>query len=226
MASESKEPSEFEIKVKSTELAQDVEVDRILAAFKEDPFTLLELDVFSRPATDSRIQQAERYPTLNDIKKAYRNKSLLLHPDKCSHPKAPDAFALLKKAETDLTDEARRIELFEMVDEARAQVLRDKGLTSSSANKPSDKEMGALMRWKWRKLCEDNNNRAKILRANEVERKAKQDAERDAERKRKIDHEKQWEATRDERVNNWRSFVKTGPSKPKKQKTNAGPYPD
>jgi DnaJ-class molecular chaperone len=36
---------------------------------------------------------------MQDIKKIYRKKSLLVHPDKCKHEKAQEAFDVLKKAQ-------------------------------------------------------------------------------------------------------------------------------
>lgn len=69
---------------------KDSEIDRILKAFKLDAYAVLDL----KPGV------AE-----SDIKKCYRVKSLLIHPDKTSNPQAPDAFDRLKKAQTVLMDE-------------------------------------------------------------------------------------------------------------------------
>src|SRR5215472_349428 len=49
----------------------------------------------------------------SDIKKRYRERSLFIHPDKCKHPQAPDAFDRLKKAQTELMDEKARARLDE-----------------------------------------------------------------------------------------------------------------
>ncbi|KAI9018183.1 hypothetical protein DFJ74DRAFT_208911 [Hyaloraphidium curvatum] len=210
---------EFELKLKSTELAQDVEIDRILTAFDRDPFALLELDAFSRPASDAKLAAGERFPAPSDVKKAFRTKSLLLHPDKCQHPRAPDAFDLLKKAEAVLSDENKRKEMFGMLDEARGQVVAEKGAAIQLQGR--EKELAGLMRMRFRRLLEDTDNRAKILRSNEVDRKAKEQEEREAERKKKAEHDKQWELTRDDRVNSWRKFVQKGSGK---KKPKPGPY--
>ena len=69
---------------------KDSEIDRILKAFKLDAYAVLDL----KPGVPE-----------SDIKKCYRVKSLLIHPDKTSNPQAPDAFDRLKKAQTVLMDE-------------------------------------------------------------------------------------------------------------------------
>ncbi len=61
-----------------------------MKAFKLDAYAVLDL----KPGVPE-----------SDIKKCYRVKSLLIHPDKTSNPQAPDAFDRLKKAQTMLMDE-------------------------------------------------------------------------------------------------------------------------
>jgi len=45
---------------------------------------------------------------VSDVRRAFRKASLLLHPDKCSHERAREAFELAKKANETLADEAAR----------------------------------------------------------------------------------------------------------------------
>lgn len=40
--------------------------------------------------------------------KVYRKKSLMIHPDRFKHARGPEAFDLLKKAETELLDVEKR----------------------------------------------------------------------------------------------------------------------
>ncbi|EHA8590503.1 putative J domain-containing protein spf31 [Cocos nucifera] len=61
-----------------SEVERDNEVVRILSCFKLNPFEHLNLPFDS--STD-------------DVKKQYRKLSLLVHPDKCKHPQAKEAFA-------------------------------------------------------------------------------------------------------------------------------------
>lgn len=90
-----------------------MEIERILSCFKLDPFAILELP-YAKPDPSA-------------IKRSYRKKSLMIHPDKIKHDRAQDAFALLKKAESEVTDEARLKFLLTVIEEARVEVLRDNG---------------------------------------------------------------------------------------------------
>lgn len=68
----------------------------------------------------------------SDIKKCYRVKSLLIHPDKTTNPLAPDAFDRLKKAQTELLDEKHRVVLDEAIADARMLLMRERKLTIDS----------------------------------------------------------------------------------------------
>lgn len=108
------------------------EVERILSTFKLDPFTILQIPLGSC--------------TEKDVKVAYRKKSLQIHPDKVKHPRAEEAFAMLKKAETELSDPTRKRFLLGIVEEAKMDVLRERGIKgkSVSVNVPEkEREKGA-----------------------------------------------------------------------------------
>lgn len=92
---------------------KELEIERVMSCFKLDPFAILELP-YSKPEPKA-------------VKIAYRKKSLMIHPDKVKHEKAQDAFALLKKAESELSDENRLKFLLTVIEEARVEVLRDNG---------------------------------------------------------------------------------------------------
>ena len=85
-----------------------------MSAFKLDAYAVLDL----QPGVPE-----------SDIKKTYRTKSLLIHPDKTSNPMAPDAFDRLKKAQTTLMDEKERGVLDEAIADARMLLMREKKLT-------------------------------------------------------------------------------------------------
>ncbi|CAG8779255.1 2864_t:CDS:2, partial [Gigaspora margarita] len=97
----------------ATQLQKDQEVERILSAFKLNPFDVLDL------APDCNEK---------DIKNAYRKKSLLIHPDKTKHPRAQEAFSLLKKAETELSNEKSRQLLLTIFEEAKITLIADQKL--------------------------------------------------------------------------------------------------
>ena len=82
------------------------EVNRILGAFKLNPFEQLGTNF-----------DANR----EDIKRQYRKVSLLVHPDKCSHPRAGDAFDILGQAQAALLEDDRFKELQYIVNMARGE---------------------------------------------------------------------------------------------------------
>ncbi|CAD6968884.1 unnamed protein product, partial [Tilletia controversa] len=93
-----------------TTMWQELEIDRILSAFKLNPYSVLDVHM----EADSK-----------EITKVYRKKSLLLHPDKVKHERAVEAFDLLKKASTHLLDEDKRKNLDETVMAARIVTLKE-----------------------------------------------------------------------------------------------------
>lgn len=146
----------------------------------------------------------------SDIKNTYRKKSLLIHPDKTKNPQAPDAFDRLKKAQTELMDEKHRATLDEAIADARMLVLRDHKWTVDSPELKTD-EFARLWRDKTKAVLIDNEHRrrrqmrAQMQEEGREQRKADEELE---ERKRKRQHEQDWEATRDQRIDSWRQFQK------------------
>lgn len=67
-------------------VSRELEVERVLAAFKLNPYAILDFS-----------PSAGAFPTLEEIKKRYRQRSLLIHPDKIKHERGVEAFDLLKK---------------------------------------------------------------------------------------------------------------------------------
>lgn len=192
---------------------QDAEIDRILKAFRLDAYAVLGL----KPGVPE-----------SDIKIVYRKKSLLIHPDKTKNPLAPDAFDRLKKAQTELMDEKHRTLLDEAIADARMLVLRDLKLTVDS---PEAKEPDAAFEKKWadktKMVLIDNEQRRRRQMKAQMQEEGREQRKEDAEieeRKRKRQHEQDWEATRDVRIDSWRSFQQgkkggggEGPSKKKKK---------
>lgn len=162
----------------------------------------------------------------SDIKLFYRKKSLLIHPDKTKNPLAPDAFDRLKKAQTELMDEKHRALLDEAIADARMLVLRDLKLTVDS---PEAKEPDAAFEKQWadktKMVLIDNEQRRRRQLKAQMQEEGREQRKEDAEledRKRKRQHEQDWEATRDQRIDSWRTFQKgktsgDGPSKKKKK---------
>ncbi|CAN1251825.1 DnaJ homolog subfamily C member 8, partial [Linum perenne] len=187
---------------------------RILSCFKLNPFEHLKLSFDSSP---------------DDVKKQYRKLSLLVHPDKCKHPKAQEAFGALAKAQELLLDQQERDYVLSQVkaakDELRAKRRKQmKKDTASKAKSMVDEgkyeqeferseEFQQQLKLKVREiLTEQEWRRRKMqMRLSEEEGRVKKDEEEQKEMwKRKREHEEQWEGTREKRVSSWRDFMKTG----------------
>lgn len=197
------------LELEAKEFDKDAEIDRILKAFRLDAYAVLDL----QPGVPE-----------SDIKVTYRKKSLLIHPDKTKNPRAPDAFDRLKKAQTELMDEKHRERLDEAIADARMLLIRENKWTVDSPELKTD-EFAKKWRDKAREVLIDNEQRRrrqmKAQLQEEGREQRRQDEELD-ERKRKRQHEQDWEATRDVRINSWRQFQKGksggDPDKKKKKK--------
>ncbi|KAJ3339840.1 hypothetical protein HDU93_007725 [Gonapodya sp. JEL0774] len=212
---------DFYLKKQTTEWVQDSEVDRILQCSPLDPFQILELDVYSRALTEHQMKFEDRFPQEKDIKASYRKKSLLLHPDKCKHPETSKAFDALKKAEQQLCDVEKRRDLIVILDEAAREAQRaagpaapgvKPGIGSSSSGGPTNPSLKTLVRSRFLRLLSSSQSRSASLLASNLERERKQKEEAENELKRKRQHDKDWEETREKRVDSWRSFQKKGKS--------------
>jgi DnaJ family protein C protein 8 len=155
----------------------------------------------------------------SDIKKVYRTKSLLIHPDKTTNPRAPDAFDRLKKAQTELLDEKARARLDEAIADARMLTMRDMKLTRDDEEVKGEEFAKAWReKTKWVIMdYEKDRIRRQQAAMREEGRQQRKEEEEIAERKRKREQEEAWEKSRDTRINSWRDFQK-GPEGAKKKK--------
>jgi len=199
---------------------RDAEVNRILGAFKLNPYEQLG----ARFDADAA-----------ELGRAYRKSSLLVHPDKCSHPRASDAFDLLGAASAALRDGAKGLEELRFVlgsareqlrAERRKEAKRD-GAARLAALVVDGGAAGVQAAWersdqfheRWRALARDLlarnefKRRKLTLRLKETEERLADEAK--AERKKaktERKSEKAWEKTREGRVGAWRDFAKKGGS--------------
>ncbi|KAJ1916471.1 DnaJ domain-containing protein [Mycoemilia scoparia] len=207
------------LKQQESQLPRDQEIDRILSTFKLDPFSILQVPVICTPT---------------EIRNAYRKKSLLIHPDKAQHPKAPEAFEILKKASTMLNDQKEKERLTKMMWDAEKDLIAKwrseikKGTRSASDLEgdnfdTTDKFRNAVrehykdftVEIEWRK----RQKLRKAMREQGEEDKKKEDAALEAKRKR--EHEKAWEESREDRVNSWRDFMSKSKKKKKSKKNSS-----
>ncbi|TVY83596.1 J domain-containing protein spf31, partial [Lachnellula suecica] len=181
------------------EFNKDAEIDRILKAFRLDAYVSLPPLPIPWPSTNQRNSYAvlDLQPGVaeSDIKKCYRVKSLLIHPDKSTNPQAPDAFDRLKKAQTELMDEKHRERLDEAIADARMLLIRENKWTVDSPELKTEK-FAKDWREKTKLVLIDNEHRrrrqVKAQMQEEGREQKKADAELD-ERKRKRAHEQDWE---------------------------------
>ncbi|KAK3323502.1 hypothetical protein B0T19DRAFT_401825 [Cercophora scortea] len=193
------------------EWEKDAEIDRILKAFRLDAYAVLGL----KPGVPE-----------SDIKNTYRKKSLLIHPDKTKNPRAPDAFDRLKKAQTELMDEKHRQTLDEAIADARMLLMRENKWTVDSPELRTD-DFDRKWAEKTVKVLIDNEQRRRRQLKAQMQEEGREQRKVDEEvdlRKRKRQHEEDWEATRDKRIDSWRQFQKgktggsDGSDKKKKKK--------
>ncbi|KAI1302961.1 DnaJ domain-containing protein [Xylaria venustula] len=183
------------LEAESKEFDKDAEIDRILKAFRLDAYAVLDL----QPGVPE-----------SDIKITYRKKSLLIHPDKTKNPQAPDAFDRLKKAQTELMDEKHRERLDEAIADARMLLIRENKWTVDSPELKTD-AFAKKWRDKTREVLIENEMRRKRQAKAQMQEEGREQRKVDDEleqRKRKRQHEQDWEATRDQRIDSWRSFQK------------------
>ncbi|KAK5165246.1 DnaJ subfamily C member 8 [Saxophila tyrrhenica] len=196
----------------SKEFDKDSEIDRIVKAFRANAYDVLDLT----PGVPE-----------DDIKKTYRKKSLLIHPDKSTNPNASDAFDRLAIAYQTLLDEKKRAHLDEAIGDARMLLIREKKLTIDS-EEVKDPDVKFMKEWKDKTKwvladMEDRRKRQMKAQMQEEGRQQRKDEEEANERKRKREAEVNWEKTRDQRIDSWRDFSKKkegdGKAKKKKMKT-------
>ncbi|KAF9007593.1 chaperone regulator [Cyathus striatus] len=190
---------------------REVEVERILKAFKLNPYDILDIDETA---------------TAEAVKKRYKQISLFIHPDKCSHARAPEAFDILKKAESELSDEKKREELDAVIRQARNVLLKSINLpTTISDDDARIRELVPPYKVRLRAqskelLIDEEVRRRKAVKMNLANEglEARKKDEEVAMKKRKAEDDKAWEENREQRVDSWRSFASNSSRKKKKQK--------
>eukprot|EP00920_Eleutheroschizon_duboscqi_P035900 GHVT01086862.1.p1 GENE.GHVT01086862.1~~GHVT01086862.1.p1 ORF type:complete len:337 (+),score=76.06 GHVT01086862.1:238-1248(+) len=151
-----------------------------------------------------------------EIKKQYRKISLLIHPDKCSHPKAHEAFQILTKAYEQMGRPEMREKYRGVLAEAKKKVMKER-LKENKLKKSKgeallaedEKDMQAEISEMCETILKDQDERrtyAETTRqANErweKEQLEKVAAAEEEERQKR----KQFRATQEDRVGGWRNF--------------------
>lgn len=197
---------------------RDGEVNRILGAFKLNPYEQLGVRF---DADDAAVQRA------------FRKASLLVHPDKCAHPRAADAFDMLGAAVAHLRDGERRAELDDVLASSRRTVLAARakaaktdgvaalaaalkgGGADGAAAVAAEWEAGPAFHAAWRDAARDLLARLEFRRRKLTLRLAETEARLEEEEKvaRKkaragAKADRAWDRSRGARVGSWREFQK------------------
>jgi len=160
---------------------------------------------------------------LKAIKGQYRKLSALVHPDKCRHPKANDAFLIVKKAYDDLQSSDYTDKYTHVIEVARELVLERRKQENKIRQKSGEELLpteGPEFEDAVREECEsliqreaEERERAARIRASneavlaESRKRANREA-KEATKKRKL-----WDSKLDSRVAGWRQFQQSSSSK-------------
>jgi len=200
------------IEKRDSVLTPEQQIDRLLRPgatyFNLNPFEVLQID----PSTP-----------FEEISKHYRRLSMLVHPDKnpTMTERASLAFEAINKAYKMLEDEKERKKCLEVVDEARDRVekmIQEKRLKYKNQSIDEDTSDG-YKKAMWSVTCklfadiERLRVREEANKAEERKRKAEETTEREERLKLRKEWDKNYEESRETRVNSWKSFQKVAKSK-------------
>mmetsp|Transcript_10694 Transcript_10694/g.29725 ORF Transcript_10694/g.29725 Transcript_10694/m.29725 type:complete len:285 (-) Transcript_10694:197-1051(-) len=174
---------------------------------------------------DSAFQILQLSPEASDseITKQYRKMSVLIHPDKCKHEKAAEAFQLLAKAYADTKDPNYKDKYKEVVLQARENVKKriekenkDRAKRGEDQRDTQGNDFDRDVLAECERLTNDGKeqkeHKNEVLEAN-LKRMAAA-AKEAKQRRREEDQEKRsWERQRDKRVAGWQIFMNNVESK-------------
>ncbi|VDO92475.1 unnamed protein product [Soboliphyme baturini] len=216
-----------EIEKRDSVLTSKQQIDRLLRPgctyFNLNPYEVLNIP------NDTPEDEAHRQ---------YRKLSILVHPDKNpdDRERAQQAFDYVKKAIETIQDAEKRERIRLIFEESKARLAnsikekrrllkKDKKSTSPVIVDEDDPEKYKRALWVMTtKVFAEKDRKRKIMEERDLEEKKRQHEEEQlAREKRKLEEEwqKNYEESRDERVNSWKNF-KT--SKEKKGKFSKGSF--
>ncbi|KAI3404815.2 spf31 [Candida oxycetoniae] len=190
------------LSIEESALNRNTEIDRILKCPDSDYFAVMEINPLAISIEE----------LVSLVKKIYRKKSLLIHPDKTDHPEASKAFDKLKKAEQVLSatgeedDKYKEKHRLYSIYKAAAQ-----STTTSDMSQNFDfyDETNVKVRQKVDEILLDELNQLDLQKlAKQTEEMRKHDFQKQLNKERELKRqmEAKWEQDRDYRVNNWRKY--------------------
>lgn len=147
---------------------------------------------------------------LDELEKRYKKLALKIHPDKCKHPQAMDAFDALKKSLKLLKEPESRAQYGRVMKTSRDRVTEQwKKDGRSRNNRFEEKEFERDVKKMTQKLIIDGERSAKRaleMRLANERREKEEEMSKIKEMKAELEAEKVWDDSRTERVNSWRDF--------------------
>ncbi|XP_055617892.1 dnaJ homolog subfamily C member 8 [Toxorhynchites rutilus septentrionalis] len=198
-----------QIEKRDSVLTSKQQIDRLLrpgaSYFNLNPFEVLQLE------PDTPIEQ---------IKKKYRSLSILVHPDKNQDniERAQQAFEVVNKAYKILENELTRKRCLEVYEEAKDRTdmmitekrkkLRKEGKSDSIPEDDSAKYKHAVYVMVMKLFADMERRRQQLEVRDQEERKRKREQEIEEEEQRNYQKEwqKNFEESRQNRVNSWQNF--------------------
>ncbi|XP_044740014.1 dnaJ homolog subfamily C member 8 [Chrysoperla carnea] len=210
-----------EIEKRDSVLTPKQQIERLLRPgstyFNLNPFEVLQID----PDTP-----------IDEIKKKYRRFSILVHPDKNQDDaeRAQQAFEIINKAWKILECDDTRRKCLDVIDEAKGRTdlmiaekrkkLKKEGKNPVIPEDDPEKYKHAVYVLTMKLFADMERKRRELQIRDQEERKRKREAEIEEEEQRNLEKEwqKNFEESRQNRVNSWQNF-QAGSSKSKKDKT-------
>jgi len=154
--------------------------------------------------------------TEGEITKMYRKVSMMIHPDKCKHERAHDAFQVVSKAYTDLKDPVYKEKYKDVIEQAKKRVHEAREKENVARRKSGEEQLpmdGPDFDQAVVLECDNMLNVTekeatyadKVRQANEARMNGLQGERKKRDRKEMTD-KKKWEVNRDKRVAGWQIF--------------------
>mmetsp|Transcript_18957 Transcript_18957/g.44144 ORF Transcript_18957/g.44144 Transcript_18957/m.44144 type:complete len:279 (-) Transcript_18957:79-915(-) len=170
-----------------------------------------------------QILQVSPEASDNDITKQYRKLSILIHPDKCKHEKAAEAFQVLAKAYADTKDPSYQDKYKDVVVEAKRRVRERREQQNKERERRGEDPLdtqGAEFDQEVLQECErmttavaeEEEAKNEVLAAN-LKRQKEMAKELKAKRREEELEKRKWERQRDKRVAGWQVFMNNVDSK-------------
>uniref|UniRef100_T1ILY5 J domain-containing protein n=1 Tax=Strigamia maritima TaxID=126957 RepID=T1ILY5_STRMM len=180
--------------------------------------------------TSSCVLRVDPETPIEDVKKQYRKLSILVHPDKNQDDpdRAERAFEILNKAYKSLENELVRQRCLDIIEEAKARTemmiqekkkkLRKDGKPAAVEEDDPDKRKHSEYVMTMKLFADNERKRREQEQRDLQERKRKREDEIETEEKSKLatEWQKNFEESREGRVNKWKDFQKGSKSKKSK----------